>query len=83
MPNRTMIAIDEATGRALAGLAARLDRPLEAIADEAIRLHVERETTVVEAIEEGLADLREGRTLPHDEVVAQVLGRFRKPDPAA
>lgn len=34
------------------------------------------ELRFVEAVEDGLADMREGRTIPHDDVAARFRSRF-------
>lgn len=55
----------------LGELAGRTRRPRGVIAAEAIAAHVERELAIVEGIERGRADVREGRVVPHDEVVRE------------
>ena len=55
----------------LGELAGRIRRPGDVIAAEAIAAHVERELAIVEGIERGRADVREGRVVPHDEVVRE------------
>lgn len=39
---------------------------------EAISAYVDRELEIVEGIQRGLADVRAGRTVPHEQVVAEV-----------
>ena len=52
-------------------LAGRTRRPRGALAEEAIAAYVERELAIVEAIERGRADVREGRVVPYEEVVRE------------
>lgn len=42
------------------------------LAVEAISAYVDRELEIVEGIQRGLADVRAGRTVPHEQVVAEV-----------
>jgi predicted transcriptional regulator len=65
------------TARIDAELAARLSRLSELegrskswLVGEALKSYLEAELAFIEAVEEGRRDLREGRTLSHEEVVA-------------
>ncbi len=42
----------------------------------ALKSYLDAELAFVEAVEDGLADLRQGRTVPHDEVVTRFRSRF-------
>lgn len=42
------------------------------LAVEAISAYVDRELPIVEGIQRGLADVRAGRTVPHEQVVAEI-----------
>jgi predicted transcriptional regulator len=42
------------------------------LAAEAIAAYVERESAIVEAVEEGLRDMRAGRVVPHERVEAEL-----------
>lgn len=41
------------------------------LAAEAVAAYVERELAIIEGIQQGLADLAAGRTVPHDTVMAE------------
>jgi predicted transcriptional regulator len=42
------------------------------LAAEAVSAYVDRELEIIEGIQRGLADMRAGRTVPHEQVVARV-----------
>ena len=42
------------------------------LAAEAVAAYVARERGIIEGIERGLADMKAGRTIPHDEAMAEV-----------
>jgi len=42
------------------------------LAAEAIAAYVERESAIVEAVEEGLRDMRAGRVVPHEQVETEL-----------
>lgn len=67
---RLRLSPDAETG--LARLAARLGRPAEAVASEAVERFVEEELATLDGIERALADMREGRIVPHERVMAEV-----------
>ena len=56
----------------LAILAKRTGRSNSVLAAEAIADYVARETAIGARIERGLEDMRAGRVVPHDEVMAEV-----------
>jgi predicted transcriptional regulator len=53
-------------------LAAATRRSRSFLAAEAVEAYVDRETAIVEGIEAGLADMRAGRVIGHDEAMAQI-----------
>ncbi len=55
----------------LADLAGRMRRTSSFLAAEAIADYVARELAVVEAIEQGRADMRAGHVTPHDQVARE------------
>ena len=56
----------------LARLAERTRRTPASLAAEAIAVHVARETEIIDAIHRGLADMKAGRLVPHDEAMAEL-----------
>ncbi|WP_020177952.1 hypothetical protein [Methylopila sp. M107] len=60
------------TKEMLARLADHTDRKQSFLGAAAITDYVTRELAIVEAIERGMQDAREGRTIPHDEVMAEM-----------
>ena len=58
----------------LGELAARTRRTKSFLAGEAIADYVARELEVVEAIQQGLEDVRAGRVVPHEEVMREIRG---------
>lgn len=56
----------------LGRLAERTKRTKSFLASEAIAGFVERELRIVEGIERGLADLRKGHVVEHDEAMAEL-----------
>lgn len=57
--------------RQLERLAAETRRTRSGLAGEAIAAYVERELALIEGIHAGLEDVRAGRVVPHDEVMAE------------
>jgi predicted transcriptional regulator len=67
----------------LARLAARAGIPAEAVASEALEHFVAEELAIIEGIERGLEDMRQGRLVSHDEVMRDIdnlLGGTESPD---
>ena len=62
------VRLASATKERLADLAGRTRRTRSFLAAEAIEAYVERELALIEAVERGQADVREGRTTPHEAV---------------
>ena len=56
----------------LSRLAARTRRTRSYLAGEAIADFVERETAIIDAIQEGVDDAKAGRVIPHDQVMAEM-----------
>lgn len=56
----------------LARLSAGTRRSRSYLAAEAVAAYVERELTIIEGIEQGLADVAAGRVVPHDEAMARL-----------
>ena len=53
-------------------LAQRTHRTRASLAAEAIAVHVVRETEIIDAIHRGLADMKAGRLVSHDQAMAGV-----------
>jgi len=62
--------------RRLGELAERTRRTRSFLAGEAIADYVARELAIVAGIERGLEDMRAGRVVPHEEVMADVDAMF-------
>jgi predicted transcriptional regulator len=58
-------------------LADQTRRTRSYLAAEAVEEYVARELEIVEGIEEGLADVRAGRLIPHREAMAQLRGAVK------
>lgn len=56
----------------LARLSASTKRTRSFLAAEAIAAYVARETEIIDGIHRGLADVRAGRLVPHDEAMAEL-----------
>jgi predicted transcriptional regulator len=56
----------------LSRLAQSTRRSRSYLAAEAVAAYVERELSIVEGIEQGLADVAAGRVTPHEEVMAEI-----------
>jgi predicted transcriptional regulator len=56
----------------LGRLAARTRRTRSFLAGEAIADFVDRELAIVNAIQEGLDDVKAGRVIPHEQVMAEI-----------
>ena len=66
------VSLRPATESGLARLAARLGSSAEAVASEALERLVEQELATLDGIERALADMREGRVIPHERVMAEI-----------
>ena len=65
----------------LGKLAERTRRTKSFLAGEAIGDYVERELEIVAGIERGLDDMKAGRVVPHDEVMADIDATIKKAKP--
>lgn len=64
----------------LAKLAALQGRSKSWLVGEALKSYLAAELSFIEAIEEGRRDLEQGRTVPHEDVVARFQSRFGRTD---
>ncbi len=62
----------------LGKLAERTRRTKSFLAGEAIAGYVERELEIVSGIEHGLDDMKAGRVVPHEDVMADIDATFKK-----
>ncbi len=67
------IRLPAATKKQLSKLAARTNRTKSWLAGEAISAYVARETEIVSGIERGLADMKQGRVVPHTDAMARLM----------
>lgn len=67
------IRISPETKEKLGRIAADTRRSKSFLAAEALAVYVERELEIIEGIKHGLADVKAGRVVPHDEAMAEVL----------
>ena len=65
----------------LGELAERTRRTKSFLAWEAINGYVERELEIVAGIERGLDDMKAGRVVPHEDVVADIDATIKKAKP--
>ena len=65
----------------LGKLAERTQRTKSFLAGEAIGTYVERELEIVTGIEHGLDDMKAGRVVPHEEVMADIGATIKKAKP--
>lgn len=66
------VALEPEVDSQLARLAERTQRTPASVAAEAIAVHVARETKVIDAIHRGIADMKAGRLVRHDEAMAEL-----------
>lgn len=66
------VQIPEEIKGKLEALARETHRSGDAIAGDAITDYVTRELKIIEGIHKGLDDMRAGRTVPHEEVMAEI-----------
>jgi predicted transcriptional regulator len=62
----------------LGRLAQQTKRTKSFLAGEAIACFVERELDIVDGIKRGLADMKAGRLLPHDEAMQQIRATIHR-----
>ncbi len=65
----------------LGKLAERTQRTKSFLAGEAIGGYVERELEIVAGIERGLDDMKAGRVVPHEDVMADIDATIRRAKP--
>jgi predicted transcriptional regulator len=70
--NTITIELPEVTNEQLGRLSERTKRAKSILAADAIADYVARELETVAGIERGLADMRAGRVVPHDEAMARL-----------
>lgn len=66
------IRIDPATKDKLDRIAQTTRRSKSFLAGEAVTAYVERELEIIEGIERGIADARAGRTISHEDAMAEI-----------
>ena len=66
------IRLSSETKAQLCALATATRRSKSFLAAEAVALYVARERTIIESIERGLADMRAGNTVSHEEAMAEL-----------
>ena len=66
------IRLPAATKKQLSKLAARTNRTKSWLAGEAISAYVARETEIVSGIERGLAEMKQGKVVPHADAMARL-----------
>ncbi len=66
------IKLKPEVGQELAELSARTCQPAAALAAEAVATYVEHESRILDGIARGLADMKAGRLVPHDEAMDEL-----------
>lgn len=64
--------------RRLGRLAKATERPVEAVAANAIANYVEHELAIIDGIERGLADMRAGRVVEHEQAMARLAATIAR-----
>ncbi len=77
-----ILDLSDGTRLGLDELAKRTDRSVSALASEAIDDFVARELAIIEAIQRGLEDAREGRVTPHAEAMRLIREAVRATEQA-
>jgi predicted transcriptional regulator len=72
MSTTMTIRLSSETKAELGLLANATRRSKSFLAAEAVAAYVARERGIIEGIERGLADMKAGRTIPHDAAIAEV-----------
>lgn len=67
--------VPETLGEQVDRLAAAIRRNRSWVIEEALRTYVAHELQFLEAVDEGLKAVEEGRTVPHEQVVAEMEQR--------
>ena len=79
MPNSSTLTVRRPMRPRLNSPPLPAKRTCNFLAAEAIAAYVERELAIVEAVERGRADVRAGRTTPHEEVAHDARGIIKAP----
>lgn len=74
------IVLPPAAAKALTAFAERIGQDPQALAAEAIERFIADEEPIVEAILEGLEDIRNGRTVSHEDVMSDLDRIIRDAD---
>ena len=69
---RVAARIGECLDADLVKVATTLKRPKSWVIEQALHAYVESERHFIEAVEEGLADIRMGRVVPHEQVKSEM-----------
>jgi predicted transcriptional regulator len=72
--------IDGELSDRLARLSAMQGRSKSWVVGRALKSYLDAELAFAEAVGEGRADMRDGRTVPHDDVAARFKARFGAKD---
>ncbi len=74
----TTVRFDEAVLSRLDGLARETKRSRNWLIQEAVGRYLDYEVWFVDQVRVGLEDVEEGRTVPHDQVMAEVREKIAK-----
>ncbi|WP_176599284.1 MULTISPECIES: CopG family ribbon-helix-helix protein [Sphingobium] len=66
------ISISDESAEKLERIARVMRRDRVSLAADVLTAYVDREIRIFEAVQQGLADVDAGRTIPHDEVMDQI-----------
>ncbi|WP_018859289.1 CopG family ribbon-helix-helix protein [Rhizobium sp. 42MFCr.1] len=75
------IRVSEETLAKLTKIAEGTKRSKSFLAGEAVSAYVERELAIIEGIQRGLADVKAGRVVPHEQAIAearQIIAEARR-----
>jgi len=75
MTAHVTIAIEDEDKARLQSIADFRNQSIEAMVSDAVRELIEYDAWFRTAVEKGLQDVRDGRTIPHEDVVARALAR--------
>lgn len=70
---KLVVELSATTKEGLDYIASRTNRPVNSLVVQAISRFTERELEIIEAIELGREQVRNGKTLPHEEVFAELF----------
>lgn len=80
MNDEKSLVLPEAASRALVEFAERIGREPQELAAEAIERFIADEEPIAEAVLQGLESLRNGRSIPHEEVVRHMQEVIHRAD---